>query len=99
MSLRSKFARLALVSVVALGVAGCAVPADRKTTNTALGAGLGGAAGAVLSQGDPLITVGGAAAGGILGNILTDDSKDRYKKSDRRRVQQRRHRGNGKHWR
>src|SRR3546814_13346933 len=49
--------------------------ASDKTTNTLLGAGLGAAAGALLSEGDPLLTLGGAAAGGVLGNILTEDHR------------------------
>jgi len=31
------------------------------------------AAGAVFSGGDPLYALGGAAAGGLLGNVLTED--------------------------
>lgn len=50
--------------------------ASNKTTNTILGAGLGAAAGAVFSEGDPLYTLGGAAAGGVLGNILTENERD-----------------------
>src|SRR3546814_2212414 len=47
--------------------------ADDQTRNTIIGAGLGGVAGALLSDGDPLLTVGGMAAGGLLGNVITDD--------------------------
>lgn len=75
MQSRSRFASLILVGVIAWSLAGCASARDRRTDNTLIGAGLGAAAGAVVSQGDPLYTVGGAAAGGLLGNILTSEPK------------------------
>lgn len=75
MTARQVLARFTLCSLVALAVSTSALAADRKTTNTILGAGLGAAAGAVLSEGDPMLTLGGAAAGGILGNVLTEDRK------------------------
>ena len=53
--------------------------ADSKTTNTILGAGVGAAAGAVLSQGDTLTTLGGAAAGGLLGNLLTEEPRKHHR--------------------
>lgn len=71
----SRFARVLLASVLAFSVAGCASARDRRTDNTLIGAGLGAAAGAVVSQGDPLYTIGGAAAGGLLGNILTSEPR------------------------
>lgn len=36
--------------------------------NTAIGAGIGGVAGSVLTDGGTLGTVGGAAVGGVIGN-------------------------------
>src|SRR5690554_6283276 len=65
---------LALCTAMAMSALQPAV-ADSKTTNTILGAGIGAAAGAVLSQGDTLATLGGAAAGGLLGNILTEEPR------------------------
>lgn len=38
--------------------------------NTAVGAGIGGVAGAVLTGGSALGTVGGAAVGGVIGNQI-----------------------------
>ena len=76
MNLSSRMSRFIVIAVAAVAFTGCATH-DRKSTNTMLGAGLGAAAGAVVSQGNPLLTVGGAAAGGLLGNILTEDKKDR----------------------
>lgn len=78
-------ARLATTGLIVFALAGCATH-SRKHNNTLIGAGLGAAGGAVLTQGDPLYTVGGAVAGGVLGNILTED-KPRYGKSSRGRSQ------------
>ncbi|NYT38118.1 hypothetical protein ERD78_14625 [Allopusillimonas soli] len=72
MKLTTRIAQFALAGAMAVGLASNALASD-KTANTLLGAGLGAAAGAVLSDGDPLLTLGGAAAGGVLGNVLTDD--------------------------
>lgn len=76
-------ARLATTGLLVFALAGCATH-SRKHNNTLIGAGLGAAGGAVLTQGDPLYTVGGAVAGGVLGNILTKD-EPRYGKSSRNR--------------
>lgn len=76
MAISHRIGKLAVIGIMALGLAGCASHYDRKTSNTMLGAGLGAATGAVVSQGDPLFTLGGAAAGGVLGNILTEDRRD-----------------------
>lgn len=108
MTTRSNLARLALVGLLAFSMAGCASARDRKTDNTLIGAGLGAAAGAVISQGDPLYTIGGAAAGGLLGNILTEERRyhrprgwDRgrhYHPGPYRHVHERRHWGGPKHY-
>src|SRR5690606_36853407 len=99
MKLSRQIAKVALAGILALTTAGTAF-ADEKTTNTILGAGLGAATGAVLSEGDVLMTLGVAAAGGLLGNILTDDHRhrhwrgyDRSYRSDRRYVDNRYYRG------
>jgi osmotically inducible lipoprotein OsmB len=73
----NRIIKLGIAGVVAVTLAGCATHYDRKSTNTMLGAGLGAATGAVVSQGNPWYTLGGAAAGGVLGNVLTDDRDDR----------------------
>ncbi|NYT66566.1 hypothetical protein H0A58_11385 [Alcaligenaceae bacterium] len=107
MKLMTRIAHLAIAGVMAMGLASTAMASD-KTTNTLLGAGLGAAAGALLSEGDPLLTLGGAAAGGVLGNVLTEDhrySKRHWRGDDRRSYRgghnnYRRasyHRGKGKH--
>lgn len=97
MKLSRHIAQFALAGLMALAIAGNATAADRKTTNTILGAGLGAAAGAVLSEGDMMMTLGGGAVGGLLGNVLTEDRKhhrhwkghDRSYRSDRRYVNSR----------
>lgn len=71
----SSIIRFFSAAAVTLVLASTAQAASDKTTNTLLGAGLGAAAGAVLSEGDPLVTIGSAAAGGVLGNVLTDNSR------------------------
>lgn len=65
---------VALFAALAMAAMNPAAASD-KTTNTILGAGIGAAAGAVLTQGDTLATLGGAAAGGLLGNILTEEPR------------------------
>ena len=66
------FGSVALFLAMSLAAMSPAAAGD-KTTNTILGAGIGAAARAVLSNGDTLTTLGGAAAGGLLGNILTEE--------------------------
>ncbi|MDA5194644.1 glycine zipper 2TM domain-containing protein [Govanella unica] len=72
------------------GLLGCllATPAaaGNKGRNTIIGAGVGAAAGAVLSNGDPVATIGGAAVGGLIGNVATKDNRydDRRHYSSRR---------------
>lgn len=57
----------AVVVAVLLGLGGCA-GMSTQDKNTAVGAGIGGVAGAVLTGGSTLGTVGGAAVGGVIGN-------------------------------
>ena len=88
MNVKRNFARIATIGFIALVSTGCATHYDRRANNTLLGAGLGAATGAVFSGGDPFYTLAGAAAGGVLGNVLTEDrrhSRDRnYYRSDYR---------------
>ncbi|MBT0720787.1 osmotically-inducible lipoprotein OsmB [Tatumella sp. TA1] len=41
---------------------------DKRSRNTAIGAGLGAIGGSVLTHGDGLGTLGGAALGGVIGH-------------------------------
>jgi osmotically inducible lipoprotein OsmB len=49
------------------GLAGCAGMSARDQ-NTAVGAGIGAIGGAILTDGNPIGTIGGAAVGGVIGN-------------------------------
>ncbi len=57
----------AVAAVVLLGLGGCA-GMSTQDKNTAVGAGVGAVAGAVLTGGSAVGTVGGAAVGGVIGN-------------------------------
>jgi osmotically inducible lipoprotein OsmB len=58
----------ALVATAALlGLSGCSGMTTQQK-NTAIGAGVGGVAGSVLTGGSTAGTVGGAAVGGIIGH-------------------------------
>ena len=56
-----------VVAVAMVSLTGCA-GMSQQDKNTAIGAGIGGAAGAVITGGGVLGTVGGAAVGGIIGH-------------------------------
>ncbi len=56
-----------VVMATMLGLTGCA-GMSTQDKNTAIGAGVGGVAGAVLTGGSAVGTVGGAAVGGIIGH-------------------------------
>ena len=62
-----KIATMALVSTLLLGLSACSNMSDRDR-NTAIGAGAGGVAGAVLTGGSTVGTLGGAVVGGVIGN-------------------------------
>ena len=61
-----------LVGIAVASLAGCA-DMTPKQRNTAIGAGVGAVGGAVLTGGDALGTLGGAAVGGVIGNVTTDN--------------------------
>jgi osmotically inducible lipoprotein OsmB len=50
-----------------LALSGCSGMSTQQR-NTAIGAGIGGVAGSVLTDGGTLGTLGGAAVGGVIGN-------------------------------
>jgi len=68
-----RFGAVALAALFAIGAAADAGARSKKTRNTLIGAGLGAAGGALLTHGDPWGALGGAAAGGLIGNVITDD--------------------------
>jgi hypothetical protein len=91
---RTVWLRLASVLLaVALLTSLEASAGDKKTRNTLVGAGLGAVGGALLSNGDPWATVGGAAAGGLIGNVITHDSHHHDRRGDRRDDRRRYDRG------
>jgi hypothetical protein len=63
-----------------------------KRSDTALGVGLGALGGALLSNGDPWGAIGGAVAGGMIGNLASKDRHDRWDRRDRWRRDRDRHR-------
>jgi hypothetical protein len=69
---RRRIGTVMLAALLSIGVADGAMARD-KTRNTLIGAGIGAAGGALLSNGDVWGTLGGAAAGGLIGNVLTND--------------------------
>lgn len=56
-----------VLGVSLLGMVGCAGMSQRDQ-NTAVGAGIGAVGGAILTNGSPIGTIGGAAVGGVIGN-------------------------------
>lgn len=58
------------IGVLAVGLAGCSTwdGMSSRQKSAVTGAGIGGVAGAVLSNGGVLGTVGGAAIGGVIGD-------------------------------
>jgi osmotically inducible lipoprotein OsmB len=62
------------VAAMLLGLGGCSDMSTRDK-DTAIGAGAGAVAGAVLTGGSPVGTVGGAAVGGLIGNQVGKDRR------------------------
>jgi osmotically inducible lipoprotein OsmB len=69
-----KLAVSSILFAVLVGTSGCSGMSTRDK-NTAIGAGVGGVAGAVLTGGGTLGTLGGAAIGGVIGNQVGKDKK------------------------
>ena len=57
----------AALAVACLSLTGCGHMSD-QTRDTAIGAGIGGVAGSVLTDGGTLGTIGGAVIGGAIGH-------------------------------
>jgi len=69
MNTTNKYVTNLMMAFVLLSVVGCSSMSARDKS-TAIGAGVGGVAGAVLTGGSALGTVGGAAVGGVIGNQI-----------------------------
>jgi osmotically inducible lipoprotein OsmB len=65
---------LAASAMLAVMVCGCSGMSTRDR-DTIIGAGVGGVAGAALSEGSALGTVGGAVVGGVIGNQVGKDKR------------------------
>jgi osmotically inducible lipoprotein OsmB len=65
MGQRFAFSVFALTALLSLGACG---GMSQRGEDTAVGAGVGGVAGAVLTGGSPAGVVGGAVVGGVIGN-------------------------------
>lgn len=68
---------LKMMSVAALSFAavlslGACSGMSQNDANTAIGAGVGGVAGSILTGGSTIGTVGGAAIGGVIGNKVNN---------------------------
>jgi osmotically inducible lipoprotein OsmB len=69
-----KLAVSSILFAVLVGTSGCSGMSTRDK-NTVIGAGVGGVAGAVVTGGGTLGTLGGAAIGGVIGNQIGKDKK------------------------
>lgn len=70
----TRCAALSAALLIALTATGCG-NMSRRDQNTAVGAGVGGVAGAVLTGGSSIGTVGGAVVGGVIGNAIDPNKK------------------------
>jgi len=63
-----------VIFMALLELSSCSSMSSRDKS-TAIGAGVGGVAGAILTGGGVMGTVGGAAVGGVIGNQVGKDKK------------------------
>lgn len=66
----SRTTALTAALLLAVAATGCSNMSQRDK-NTVVGAGVGAAAGAILTGGGTLGTLGGAAVGGVIGNQVS----------------------------
>lgn len=74
MKITNKFAGTFTSALLIISLTGCSNLSSRDK-NTIIGAGIGAAAGAVLTGGSGIGTAGGAAVGGIIGNQVGKHKK------------------------
>lgn len=69
MKTNHRFSVITVTALMLISLSGCSGMSTRDK-NTAIGAGVGAAAGAVLTGGGAIGTIGGAAVGGVIGNQI-----------------------------
>jgi osmotically inducible lipoprotein OsmB len=74
MKTNHRFNMIAVTTVVLISLSGCGGMSARDKS-TAIGAGVGAAAGAIVTGGGVIGTVGGAAVGAVIGNQIGKDKK------------------------
>lgn len=74
MNSNSRLLTIFTSTIFILSLSACSSMSAREKS-TAIGAGVGAAAGAVLTGGGLIGTVGGAAVGGVIGNQVGKDKK------------------------
>jgi osmotically inducible lipoprotein OsmB len=74
MKTMQRFMFSAVAAAMLLGLGACA-GMSTQDKNTAIGAGAGAVGGAVLTNGSPVGTVGGAAVGGVIGHEVNKPNK------------------------
>ncbi|MCC4264962.1 glycine zipper 2TM domain-containing protein [Oceanimonas baumannii] len=67
MAIHSKMKAGVAAVLLLVGLSACSNMSTRDR-NTAIGAGVGGVAGSVLTDGSAIGTIGGAVVGGVIGN-------------------------------
>ncbi len=72
MKTNHRFNKIAVTTVVLISLSGCGGMSTRDKS-TAIGAGVGAAAGAIVTGGGVIGTVGGAAVGAVIGNQIGKD--------------------------
>ncbi|MBV6271977.1 hypothetical protein KVP09_03475 [Alcaligenaceae bacterium CGII-47] len=69
MNMTKRLAVCAVTTVALLGLGACSGMSEQGR-NTAVGAGVGAAGGAILTGGSAVGTLGGAAVGGVIGHEI-----------------------------
>ncbi|WP_295403943.1 glycine zipper 2TM domain-containing protein [uncultured Thiocystis sp.] len=83
MNKKQKYQGGLVTLAVLIGLGGCG-GMSRQEQNTLAGAGLGGVAGSLLTDGSAIGTIGGAAVGGVIGHEVGNDRRDdRYRNDGR----------------
>jgi osmotically inducible lipoprotein OsmB len=74
MKTNHRFTAMTLILAMLISLSACGGMTKREKS-TAIGAGVGAAAGAIVTGGGVIGTVGGAAVGAVIGNQIGKDKK------------------------